>query len=134
MEKLLSADLPERVDILKCEGLACRLAIKNGSLQILKALVNYYEQGLLEMGLVEGTTDYNIGRYKLKQVVDNALKSYDASKEMELFLTSRYLLILEIHEDYMFSPVLFSPRDAGEFKNADKSGLSSERATPVLSC
>ena len=97
VEKLLLQKLPECIDVLYKDGLAFELAIKNNNLQMLSILVNYYDKEILQRD-ISGTTNYNISVHKLKEIIADALQSFDTSTEILEFLRIKGLLRIDYYE------------------------------------
>lgn len=96
--ELFLEKLPEPIDVLYKNGLAIRLAIKNNNFIILAILIDYYFKEVLQK-YDFGTTNYNISKHKLKEVLEDALQSFDTSKEVLTFLKTRELLPEDINDN-----------------------------------
>ena len=51
-------------------------------------LVDYFFEHVVQPHAF-GTTDYNIGRHRIKQVIEDAMRSYDVSDDMLIYLRSK---------------------------------------------
>lgn len=89
--ELFLEKLPEPINILYENGLAIRLAIKNNNFPLLVSLIDYYLRETLKKYRFD-TTDYNISKHRLKEIIGDALESFDASKEILSFLKTKELL------------------------------------------
>ena len=96
--------LPEPINILYENGLAIRLAVKNNNLRLLVLLIDYHIGETLKKYNFD-TTDYNISKHRLKEVIGDALQSFDASKHILAFLKTKELLPEEVG-DCMDGPSL----------------------------
>ena len=92
--ELFLEKLPEPIDVLYENALAIRLAIKNNNFRIMVSLIDYYFREVLQKYRFD-TTDYNVSKYKLKEAIEDALQSFDASKEILEFLKARELLTVD---------------------------------------
>jgi CCR4-NOT transcriptional regulation complex NOT5 subunit len=61
------------MDILARDGLCFFFAIKKGNVELLQLLLDYYKQNTLNK-YKETTTDYNIAKYKLCEVIEENLR------------------------------------------------------------
>ena len=80
------------------------MAVKNNNLRLLVLLIDYHIGETLKKYNFD-TTDYNISKHRLKEVIGDALQSFDASKHILAFLKTKELLPEEV-DDCMDGPSL----------------------------
>lgn len=81
--RLLEQDLD--IDLTYKNGIYIRFAIKHNNIKILNSLLEYYEKTQLQ-GNFENQYAVPLARHKLQTILQDAVKSFDISEEMQRVL------------------------------------------------
>ncbi|BBB57756.1 hypothetical protein MPCS_01767 (plasmid) [Candidatus Megaera polyxenophila] len=76
------------IDLTYNDGIYFRLSIKHNNIKMLNSLLQYYEQNNLKDD--SNSLEYKVAKYKLQQILQDAVNTFTPSKEMEVVL-EKYL-------------------------------------------
>lgn len=76
------------IDLTYNDNIYFRLAFKNNNVEMLNSLLEYYEKTQLEVDT--NSLEYKIAKHKLQTILQDAINSFDVSKEMQVIL-DKYL-------------------------------------------
>lgn len=106
------------IDLTYSDGIYFRLALKYQNVDMLNTLLDYYEKTAMAGGY--DSTEYQTAKHKLQDILEDAIKSYDTSEEIQKVL-NKY-----IAEDSDYS----SEYDSEDFENdIEDFNLSSSQST-----
>jgi len=76
------------IDLTYNDGIYFRLSIKHNNIKMLNSILQYYEQTNLKGD--SNSLEYKVAKYKLQQILQDAVNTFTPSKEMEVVL-EKYL-------------------------------------------
>lgn len=78
----------KNIDLVYDDGIYFKLSIKHDNIKMLNFLLQYYEQTNLKGD--SNSLEHKVAKYKLQQILQDAVNTFTPSKEMEVVL-EKYL-------------------------------------------